>query len=496
MTRHELLIEHRTQGRFIRSKRITASPRQFILGSARQAGVRLMGEDIAEIHAAVEYREGHWVLMDLSGRSNVMKEGVAAPEWTLEGRSEIVIGGHELSFCPREISDQLFLEDDNSASPESNGDYYHQAIMRLNGQVVGTILLDRNQPFQFQLGLKRESLAPPKSLQWTTTEFGPHVIQQRLVTGRRRADRSKGALPKPQRDPFLSAMFAIMALMFVGYLGYWFFGAPKEAPLPVAENKITRMIYDAKLVKKAKEKSQAIGQKIATKGSSGGSPGAAPTPSGPEKSNVKPEVSVSIKKMQAAGLSQLIGRISKRAGSTGRLAERVVSNAPQVEQASPGFAGSKLGGGGILGGKTGKSFAGISTKGKGGGGEGYRGTAGLLSGGVGTGIVEGLEEETSVEGGLDKEVIAKYIESQLNEIRYCYERQLSAQPDLYGKLKIEFVIGASGEVEKQEIGKQSTLNNSLVHGCILRRVAKWKFPAPRGGTKVVVSYPLLFKSMN
>ena len=104
-----------------------------------------------------------------------------------------------------------------------------------------------------------------------------------------------------------------------------------------------------------------------------------------------------------------------------------------------------------------------------------------------------LEEETEIDGGLDKEAIARVIRSQLGQIRYCYERQLSASPELYGKILVKFTIGAAGSVVAQAIGNTS-LNNAMVEGCILRRVAGWQFPTPKGGTNVLVTYPFLFKS--
>ncbi len=123
------------------------------------------------------------------------------------------------------------------------------------------------------------------------------------------------------------------------------------------------------------------------------------------------------------------------------------------------------------------------------------GIGGLAVGAAGTASVGVLEEETEIEGGLDKDVIARVIQSQLGEIRYCYERQLSAEPDLYGKVILRFSIDANGAVDSQKIGL-STLKSAMVEGCILRRVTNWKFPKPRGGTTVLVSYPFLFKSTN
>ena len=106
-----------------------------------------------------------------------------------------------------------------------------------------------------------------------------------------------------------------------------------------------------------------------------------------------------------------------------------------------------------------------------------------------------LEDEGEITGGLDREVIAQYIKSRLGEILYCYERQLSANPDLYGKVAVKFSIAGTGAVETQRIG-DTTLKNATVEGCILQKVAKWKFPTPEGGTKVLVTYPFLFKSTN
>jgi TonB family protein len=158
-----------------------------------------------------------------------------------------------------------------------------------------------------------------------------------------------------------------------------------------------------------------------------------------------------------------------------------------------GGALDKLGGGHKLGGGASEKIAGVGTLGKGGGSSAYKGAGSLARGTVGTADVGIIDEESEVEGGLDKEVIARVIQGQLGQIRYCYERQLSANPDLYGKVLVKFTIGAQGSVVAQTIGT-SSLNNAMVEGCILRRVAGWQFPQPKGGTNVLVTYPFLFKS--
>ena len=136
----------------------------------------------------------------------------------------------------------------------------------------------------------------------------------------------------------------------------------------------------------------------------------------------------------------------------------------------------------------------ISTNGIGGGK--YVTSFATLSGGkVGKGGVGLIEDESEVVGGLDREEIANYIRTQLGQILYCYERQLSANKDLFGKVSVKFTINGIGKVETQ-IVSDTTLKNTTVEGCMLNKIASWKFPAPRGGTKVIVTYPFLFKSTN
>jgi len=121
----------------------------------------------------------------------------------------------------------------------------------------------------------------------------------------------------------------------------------------------------------------------------------------------------------------------------------------------------------------------------------------LVGGSVGMGGVVALsdDDQTVIEGGLDKDVIADVIKRNLGQIRYCYERQLSSNPELYGKVLVKFTIDAGGIVGESRVDA-STLKSQMVEGCILRRMASWKFPNPKGGTLVHVAYPFLFKALD
>ncbi len=101
---------------------------------------------------------------------------------------------------------------------------------------------------------------------------------------------------------------------------------------------------------------------------------------------------------------------------------------------------------------------------------------------------------SSVEEGLTKDEVGEVIHRHLSEIRYCYESAMIHSPDLEGKLIINFSINHSGSIHTASI-KSSTLSDSRVDDCVLRRLVTWKFPSPKGGIDVAVSYPFIFKTL-
>jgi outer membrane biosynthesis protein TonB len=101
---------------------------------------------------------------------------------------------------------------------------------------------------------------------------------------------------------------------------------------------------------------------------------------------------------------------------------------------------------------------------------------------------------SSVEEGLTKDEVGAVIHQHMSEIRYCYESAMLRTPDLEGKLIVDFTIGANGTV-KSTAAKSSTLADPRLDDCILRRLATWKFPQPKGGIDVAVMYPFIFKTL-
>jgi TonB family protein len=97
-----------------------------------------------------------------------------------------------------------------------------------------------------------------------------------------------------------------------------------------------------------------------------------------------------------------------------------------------------------------------------------------------------------VMGSLDKELIRQVIHRNRNQIRYCYESQLTRFPKLSGKVAVKFVISASGTVASSQVA-QSTVSNAELETCIAGRVQTWIFPKPKGGGVVIVTYPFILK---
>ena len=100
--------------------------------------------------------------------------------------------------------------------------------------------------------------------------------------------------------------------------------------------------------------------------------------------------------------------------------------------------------------------------------------------------------EPEVMGSLDKELIRQVIHRNRNQIRYCYESQLTRFPKLSGKVAVKFVISASGTVASSQVA-QSTVSNAELETCIAGRVQTWIFPKPKGGGVVIVTYPFILK---
>ena len=143
-------------------------------------------------------------------------------------------------------------------------------------------------------------------------------------------------------------------------------------------------------------------------------------------------------------------------------------------------------------GNTGLSgLGGVGTKGVGGGMGGYGDTA---FGGVGSGTLSAipLAKDAKIDEGLDRSQIQATIMRYLSQVRACYEEGLKRNQALIGQVTMNFEVNGGGNLNYSRVGR-SSLNDRPVEDCISQKMMNWKFPQPRGGVNVKVSYPFMLR---
>jgi TonB family protein len=128
---------------------------------------------------------------------------------------------------------------------------------------------------------------------------------------------------------------------------------------------------------------------------------------------------------------------------------------------------------------------------------GYSGSLGSVAGGSGAPGKNWVDLDSlaaTVEEGLTKDEVGQIIHKHMKEIRYCYETAMIRSPDVEGKLVVHFTIGNAGSVRSTGV-RSSTVPDQRLDDCVLGRLSGWKFPTPKGGIEVAVTYPFIFKSL-
>lgn len=146
---------------------------------------------------------------------------------------------------------------------------------------------------------------------------------------------------------------------------------------------------------------------------------------------------------------------------------------------------------------------GLSGVGAGGGGVGL-GSIGTLGVGVtrqtGSGPMSGSHRTSSpavrqgsvtVSGRLPLEVVQRISRQNFGRFRLCYERGLTRNPDLTGRVEVNFTIDATGSVRTSRATARSTLPDSEVRACVSEAFHGVTFPPPESGPATVVYSVLL-----
>jgi TonB family protein len=355
-------------------------------------------------------------------------------------------------------------------------------IITYQGRFIRSEILEPTEIFQLSEVTPTIKVPSQKSTTWVKQVFENYQVQQRTVNLEDASQLSrmskKDFIDEEAKKPLVIAfsMALVLALLFML--------VPKRqqqivANIPKEPQKMLVKIDQLKNRKQAEKKAAQITEQTEKKMAAGGGG----------------KVGGLLKSFSAGRISNLVGKVSAGVAASKNI---IVQQGVVAGSGPSGRALSALG----KQNGSGKNWS-AESNGKGisvntvgtGGGRSLAGLGGLAAGRTGIGGVGLIEDEGEVSGGLDRDIIAEYIKKQIGHILACYERQLSARKDLGGKVSVKFTISGKGSVETQNI-TESTMKDSTVEGCILNRVAKWNFPAPTGGTKVIVTYPFLFKSTN
>lgn len=464
--------------------KVDAKKSMLTFGASRKSDFGSIDRMSTPFDAVVEKRPDGWHFISFDMKNT-------SPDFKISDNSSLEFGESKLIFNVVN-KEEYVLRSLENVNPQvtSKPTQKKLLIVSKNNKVLKTQVKDVSHTLTYSIGGVMHTLPFTGKDVWEHHEIDGFTFKSKLVTLNELSDIEKmptaGMVDKESKKMLIATLSAMFLFVAIGI-----FTPGKEIVEELTVPKSSSTLVMKMEMKKPKEKSAGQVSPVKNK-----------TAPAQAQNNASPgggKVSALLKGAVGVRISQLMGKVSATEARTAQVL--VTTSGVKAGEAAAGRALAAVG----KFDSSGRNWSGEATANGGGKGVSTGGVgAGKGAGGLGTGLSAGktgnggvglIEEESEVVGGLDREVIAQYIKSQLGQILYCYERQLSANPDLYGKVAVKFTISGTGQVETQAIN-QTTLKSVPVEGCILNKIAKWKFPEPKGGTKVVVTYPFLFKSTN
>ncbi|MEZ4219910.1 MAG: AgmX/PglI C-terminal domain-containing protein [Polyangiaceae bacterium] len=165
-----------------------------------------------------------------------------------------------------------------------------------------------------------------------------------------------------------------------------------------------------------------------------------------------------------------------------------------LHAAAEGDSSEEYAVGGLIGGPMLEGYGGLGLSGTGVGG---LGTGGGTIGG-GSGYVSNRPQPTPlvtgtplVQGGMDRNALQRVVKRNMNQLRYCYQRELKSG-SFDATLKVKFVIGATGRVSSVALTNKSP--RPALDACVQGVFRRMVFPKPATGAAAVVTYPIVFRA--
>tara|TARA_B110001454_G_scaffold219199_1_gene251745 strand:+ start:50805 stop:52274 length:1470 start_codon:yes stop_codon:yes gene_type:complete len=486
----QLFIEQHTTTGERKVWKLSGDKSQYTFGTSRTADIVSIDTSLESWEGIFEIRDGAWVYVSMNSTSHKAATG---PLTSVDSTAtEVKFKNSKLLLS--ELTKTIELNRFQIAPPTTSKNVKKFQIFQVcfGDDVVETQIIPFNKKYTSRTLSGAVKVEPIPSSSWNVSKYGDFTLKQKSIE-----------VEKPTQLFFLrmedfierDSKVGIAALLtFCLVFAVTFSLIPRtERYVPISKKATAKIIITEPVQPMKKEKS-----KVAVKDETQKltAPVEAPkVESSGDSQPAKTKVAGMLKNLNSGKISSLLSKVSSQGAKSKTV---ILSDGVAAGSGPSGRALAAIGkiekSGDDWSQDSGSRGLKISTNGIG-GGKSVGNFAALSGGKVGKGGVGLIEDESEVVGGLDREEIATYIRTQLGQILYCYERQLSANKELFGKVSVKFTISGSGKVETQTVS-DTTLKNTTVEGCMLNKIASWKFPAPRGGTKVIVTYPFLFKSTN
>ncbi len=102
--------------------------------------------------------------------------------------------------------------------------------------------------------------------------------------------------------------------------------------------------------------------------------------------------------------------------------------------------------------------------------------------------------ESDILGSMARATLDQVIKRNLPSVTACYDKALKLNPNLSGKIYIEFTVSESGRISAVSVRAASgTVTDKKMIACIKGRVRRWRFPASEEGS-TDVSLPIVLTS--
>jgi len=105
-----------------------------------------------------------------------------------------------------------------------------------------------------------------------------------------------------------------------------------------------------------------------------------------------------------------------------------------------------------------------------------------------------LCKNARIRGSTDPDILHRVIRAHLSEVQYCHRQGRERDPDMAGKIDIEFTLDPAGSVT-QAAATSSTLNDEGVVQCLIKAFSRWKFPKPQDENPVVMICPITLSTI-